>query len=83
VRNYVLRVRKILARLAIPCDLVNRPGRGYSLTFRNADWRMGADRHIRRAPSKSELALLTNPLTEGVVLITRRAQRGVPRECPF
>jgi DNA-binding response OmpR family regulator len=36
VRNYVLRVRKILARLEIPCDLVNRPGRGYSLTFRNA-----------------------------------------------
>jgi DNA-binding response OmpR family regulator len=35
VRNYVLRVRKILARLEIPCDLVNRPGRGYSLTFRN------------------------------------------------
>jgi hypothetical protein len=21
----------------IPCELVNRPGRGYSLTFRNAD----------------------------------------------
>ena len=37
VRNYVLRVRKILARLAIPCDLINRPGRGYSLTFRNTD----------------------------------------------
>jgi hypothetical protein len=37
VRNYVLRVRKILARLAIPCDLVNEPGRGYSLTFRNAE----------------------------------------------
>jgi DNA-binding response OmpR family regulator len=37
VRNYVLRVRKILARLDIPCDLVNRPGRGYSLTFRNSD----------------------------------------------
>jgi DNA-binding response OmpR family regulator len=37
VRNYVLRVRKILARLEIPCDLVNRPGRGYSLTFRNVD----------------------------------------------
>ena len=35
VRNYVLRVRKILVRLNIPCDLVNRPGRGYSLTFRN------------------------------------------------
>jgi len=37
VRNYVSRVRKILARLEIPCDLVNRPGRGYSLTFRNQD----------------------------------------------
>ncbi|MGD0833531.1 MAG: winged helix-turn-helix domain-containing protein [Candidatus Dormibacteria bacterium] len=37
VRNYVGRVRKILARLEIPCDLVNRPGRGYSLTFRNTD----------------------------------------------
>jgi Transcriptional regulatory protein, C terminal len=37
VRNYVLRVRKILARLEVPCDLVNRPGRGYSLTFRNTD----------------------------------------------
>ena len=35
VRNYVSRVRKILARLEIPCELVNRPGRGYSLTFRN------------------------------------------------
>jgi len=37
VRNYVSRVRKILARLEIPCELVNRPGRGYSLTFRNED----------------------------------------------
>jgi DNA-binding response OmpR family regulator len=37
VRNYVSRVRKILARLEVPCDLVNRPGRGYSLTFRNTD----------------------------------------------
>ena len=37
VRNYVSRVRKILARLKIPCDLVNRPGRGYSLTFRNTE----------------------------------------------
>ena len=34
VRNYVRRVRKLLARLEIPCDLVNRPGRGYSLEFR-------------------------------------------------
>ena len=37
VRNYVSRVRKILTRLEIPADLVNRPGRGYSLTFRNED----------------------------------------------
>jgi hypothetical protein len=37
VRNYVSRVRKILVRLEIPCDLVNRPGRGYSLTFRDED----------------------------------------------
>lgn len=35
VRNYIRRVRKILASLEIPCDLVNRPGRGYSLEFRN------------------------------------------------
>jgi DNA-binding response OmpR family regulator len=33
VRNYVRRVRKILEAMAIPCDLVNRPGRGYSLKF--------------------------------------------------
>jgi DNA-binding response OmpR family regulator len=33
VRNYVRRVRKILARLEIPAGLVNRPGRGYSLIF--------------------------------------------------
>jgi DNA-binding response OmpR family regulator len=35
VRNYIRRVRKILESLEIPCDLVNRPGRGYSLEFRN------------------------------------------------
>jgi DNA-binding response OmpR family regulator len=35
VRNYVARVRKVLAGLGVPCDLVNRPGRGYSLTFRD------------------------------------------------
>jgi hypothetical protein len=34
VRNYVRRIRKILADLEIPCELVNRPGRGYSLIFR-------------------------------------------------
>lgn len=35
VRNYVARIRKILSRLDIPCDLLNRPGRGYSLVFRS------------------------------------------------
>ena len=34
VRNYVRRVRKVLAALEIRADLVNRPGRGYSLEFR-------------------------------------------------
>jgi OmpR-family two-component system manganese-sensing response regulator len=34
VRNYVRRVRKILATLEIPCDVINKPGRGYSLEFR-------------------------------------------------
>ena len=33
VRNYVRRIRKILADLEIPCQLVNKPGRGYSLVF--------------------------------------------------
>ena len=34
VRNYVRRVRTILAELEIPADLVNRARRGYSLVFR-------------------------------------------------
>ncbi len=34
VRTYVRRVRKILVDLAIPVDLVNKIGRGYSLLFR-------------------------------------------------
>lgn len=34
VRNYVRRLRKILLELEIPIDLVNKPGRGYSLVFR-------------------------------------------------
>jgi hypothetical protein len=34
VRTYVRRIRKILATMEIPCDVANRPGRGYSLTFR-------------------------------------------------
>ena len=38
VRNYVQRIRKILKRLDIPCNLVNRPGHGYSLEFRGSYW---------------------------------------------
>jgi Transcriptional regulatory protein, C terminal len=34
VRNYVGRLRKILRDLEVPVDLVNKPGRGYSLVFR-------------------------------------------------
>lgn len=34
VRNYVRRLRKILIDLGIPVDLVNKPGRGYSLVLR-------------------------------------------------
>jgi DNA-binding response OmpR family regulator len=33
VRTYVQRVRKIVATLDIPCDVVNRSGRGYALEF--------------------------------------------------
>jgi Transcriptional regulatory protein, C terminal len=35
-RSYVARLRTIFATLEIPCDIVNRPGRGYSLEFRSA-----------------------------------------------
>src|SRR6202521_774500 len=34
VRNSVRRLRKIPTELEIPVDLVNKPGRGYSLIFR-------------------------------------------------
>jgi two-component system, OmpR family, manganese sensing response regulator len=34
VRSYVQRVRRVVVALDIPCDIVNRPGRGYSLEFR-------------------------------------------------
>jgi hypothetical protein len=34
VRNYIGRLRKILVDLEIPVDLVNKPGRGYSLVLR-------------------------------------------------
>jgi DNA-binding response OmpR family regulator len=36
VRNYIRRLRKILVDLAIPVDIVNKPGRGYSLVLRPA-----------------------------------------------
>lgn len=35
VRNYVQRLRKILRQLEVPCELLNRPGRGYSLVFKD------------------------------------------------
>lgn len=34
VRNYIRRLRKILVDLEIPVDIINKPGRGYSLVFR-------------------------------------------------
>ena len=34
VRNYAARLRKVFTRMQIPCDLVNRPRRGYSLQLR-------------------------------------------------
>jgi len=34
VRNYVQRLRKVMVELEIPCDVVNRLGRGYALEFR-------------------------------------------------
>jgi DNA-binding response OmpR family regulator len=33
LRNYVLRLRRVFSTMKIPCELVNRPGRGYALTF--------------------------------------------------
>jgi len=37
VRNYVQRIRKILKRLDIPAQVINRPKRGYSLVFDSSD----------------------------------------------
>lgn len=34
VRNYVQRIRKILADLGAPAEVTNKPGRGYCLVFR-------------------------------------------------
>ena len=36
VRNYVHRLRRTLRKLQVPCDVVNRPKRGYSLVFRDS-----------------------------------------------
>lgn len=33
VRNYVRRIRKVFTEMQIPCELVNRPARGYALIF--------------------------------------------------
>lgn len=33
VRNYVQRIRKILVDLGAPAEIINKPGRGYSLVF--------------------------------------------------
>jgi DNA-binding response OmpR family regulator len=37
VRNYVQRLRRLLKRLDIPAQVVNRPKRGYSLVFDDSD----------------------------------------------
>jgi len=34
IRNYVRRIRRLLKDLELPAELINRPGRGYSLEFR-------------------------------------------------
>jgi hypothetical protein len=33
-RTYIRRLRKVLAALQVPCDIVNQPHHGYSLKFR-------------------------------------------------
>jgi hypothetical protein len=34
VRSYVWRLRRVFVAVQLPCDIVNRPARGYSLEFR-------------------------------------------------
>lgn len=36
-RNYIARLRKILANLDVPADIINQPRRGYSLLFRSRE----------------------------------------------
>jgi len=38
-RSYVARLRRIFAVLQVPCEIVSRPGRGYSLQFRAEEQR--------------------------------------------
>lgn len=37
IRNYVRRLRKLLSELGVPAELVNLPGRGYSVVIRDED----------------------------------------------
>jgi DNA-binding response OmpR family regulator len=37
IRNYVRRLRKLLSDLEVPADLINRPGRGYSVVIRERE----------------------------------------------
>jgi DNA-binding response OmpR family regulator len=37
VRNYIRRLRKVLADLGAPAELVNKPGRGYSLVLSDGE----------------------------------------------
>jgi DNA-binding response OmpR family regulator len=36
-RNYISRLRKLLAALNVPADIINKPRRGYSLLFRTRE----------------------------------------------
>ena len=36
VRNYILRLRRILKIFSLPCYIANKPGKGYALTFLNS-----------------------------------------------
>ncbi len=65
VRNYVRRVRKILADLAIPVDLVNKPGRGYSLVFPTHLKSPGAQAELAR---EAKLLLFLLPMADRALI---------------
>jgi Transcriptional regulatory protein, C terminal len=52
VRNYIRRLRKILVDLEIPVDIVNKPGRGYSLVLRGGPGTEPAGLVARQLPVK-------------------------------